>query len=967
MAIDPLLDKAGVIHEERAQIVERRRKAFGVEPAKPGDDPGATVGLALSGGGIRSAMFNLGVLQSMHASGFLRHVDYMATVSGGGYIGGFVSYRISQAVAEAGVGVDVDFHDSEHTPLMDDLSAGGAGGPRPDTEQRYPNVIRRFDFLARPFEFFYRWALGTLTNVLLIGSGLIFACLLVAYLFRAIDEGTALDRLIALVPGEAGAWLTQRTTNSDVFRAFLPALAILALYAGLYGLGRAFPRSREQSRIALYRVRKALGVAWLLSIFCAFAVMAGNFDTEWIGGRDLTYRFEPSQGGVFIDTLGIAQVVLAVVTFLASRKFLEFGRSPLATVQGKVFLLVAGSLALLSPVFLVYLFAREDISGMRVTLERARILMRAEEAEAADREETGHEADDPSDPVDSITADPDRVDALERLAAAEIRKEPRGRTTPIDEMIRNELARYLAFYNEQTKAEDPLRFSEAPNGLDPRFNRRYVPIQRHLERLIQDALRDEGVEWADTGAGADYWPAGQWAFLRHFDGGDPAHRTLIDFDQAWRYDLLTKSLVAFILLALTVNLNRTSMHNFYRDRLADAFLADAWGEWEPMPMAGLDTVEAGYPYHLISATLNLPYHPTEERGADRNFLFSALYCGSEVTGFLRTSDYDAPKHKLNLAESMAISGAAFTPVQSNSLLKSALLLVLNWRLGQWYPHPRLSSNRRAWWRPMSFHDTAPTFANIGLIAISASLTGWWAWVRGRDSTAWKDRRLLFLSDGAHYDNLGLGLLLDRRCRLIVVSDVSNDSRFELADFISVIRRSEAHGIRFTDPSGRIALDSWLARWFAEQGVPASAVEAKPGRAGRLPRRAIAVGRVRYPEDAPGQEPGHLIIIKPSYWDPDSMPLELRNYVESHANFPHEPDMDQFFTKGQADAYRLLGEHVGRMLKPGLVEPGESPDSLFGKPPDSVVDVGARIAEGMGPIAVELGPSGPFDGPEPTLD
>ena len=45
------------------------------------------VGLALSGGGIRSASFNLGMVQALHRSGVLRHTDYLSTVSGGGYIG----------------------------------------------------------------------------------------------------------------------------------------------------------------------------------------------------------------------------------------------------------------------------------------------------------------------------------------------------------------------------------------------------------------------------------------------------------------------------------------------------------------------------------------------------------------------------------------------------------------------------------------------------------------------------------------------------------------------------------------------------------------------------------------------------------------------------------------------------------------------------------------------------------------
>ena len=45
------------------------------------------VGVALSGGGIRSATFCLGALQAMNTANTLRNVNYLSTVSGGGYIG----------------------------------------------------------------------------------------------------------------------------------------------------------------------------------------------------------------------------------------------------------------------------------------------------------------------------------------------------------------------------------------------------------------------------------------------------------------------------------------------------------------------------------------------------------------------------------------------------------------------------------------------------------------------------------------------------------------------------------------------------------------------------------------------------------------------------------------------------------------------------------------------------------------
>jgi hypothetical protein len=54
------------------------------------------VGVALSGGGIRSATFSLGVTQVLAARGLLRDVDFLSTVSGGGYTGSFVTARLGQ-------------------------------------------------------------------------------------------------------------------------------------------------------------------------------------------------------------------------------------------------------------------------------------------------------------------------------------------------------------------------------------------------------------------------------------------------------------------------------------------------------------------------------------------------------------------------------------------------------------------------------------------------------------------------------------------------------------------------------------------------------------------------------------------------------------------------------------------------------------------------------------------------------
>ncbi|WP_425907766.1 patatin-like phospholipase family protein [Nitrobacter sp. TKz-YC02] len=88
-------------------LVTNFAEVYGAEYADIRQAPRATrspsaqdgmIGLALSGGGIRSASFCLGVLQALNAEGVLKKFNYLSTVSGGGYIG--TSMTVSMSAAE---------------------------------------------------------------------------------------------------------------------------------------------------------------------------------------------------------------------------------------------------------------------------------------------------------------------------------------------------------------------------------------------------------------------------------------------------------------------------------------------------------------------------------------------------------------------------------------------------------------------------------------------------------------------------------------------------------------------------------------------------------------------------------------------------------------------------------------------------------------------------------------------------
>jgi len=92
---DVLRHELALVAARRARLDAERGDLRSGPP--PAGDPTDTawsarlLGVSFSGGGIRSATFNLGVLQALAGRGVLRYVDYLSTVSGGGYIGSWLT------------------------------------------------------------------------------------------------------------------------------------------------------------------------------------------------------------------------------------------------------------------------------------------------------------------------------------------------------------------------------------------------------------------------------------------------------------------------------------------------------------------------------------------------------------------------------------------------------------------------------------------------------------------------------------------------------------------------------------------------------------------------------------------------------------------------------------------------------------------------------------------------------------
>src|SRR5262249_4272742 len=177
---------------------------------------------------------------------------------------------------------------------------------------------------------------------------------------------------------------------------------------------------------------------------------------------------------------------------------------------------------------------------------------------------------------------------------------------------------------------------------------------------------------------------------------------LVYYDQQTRGNWFLAALARRAGLGRAVNLPWTSMHTFSCARLREAYIEPVPGHGRRVPVSELHKVTGlGAPSPLICGAINLL---GDRRCADSTytFVFSALYCGSTATNYYPTramlrchwflhrcfNRYD------DLAEVIAISGAAVSPARADDLVMATLMTLVNVRLGQWLVNPG--------WRPVWF-------------------------------------------------------------------------------------------------------------------------------------------------------------------------------------------------------------------------------------------------------------------------
>jgi Patatin-like phospholipase len=371
-----------------------------------------------------------------------------------------------------------------------------------------------------------------------------------------------------------------------------------------------------------------------------------------------------------------------------------------------------------------------------------------------------------------------------------------------------------------------------------------------------------------------------------------------------------------VLFSARVDVNKFSLHNMYKNRLVRCYLgASNQAARNEQPFTGLDdgddfplaalggaveqnkqtgemkTTPAQRPVQIINTTLNITQGSNlawQERKA-ASFIFTPILCGyslertqgdstsidtrtdGEVPGYRLTMDYGARDYEekgFTLGMALATSGAAVSPNMGHASrpVRAFVLTLFNVRLGRWSANPAADT---AWRLP------SPRF---GLVPLLQELFGY----------SNERRNFVYLSDGGHFENLGIYELVRRRCKLIVAVDAGADPQRKMGDFAEAVRKCRVDlGVEIELPE--LALLDANDKGRSAQGH--------------------ALGVIRYDISDPAMN-GTLILIKPSLTLTRDEPADVLNYAQLNPPFPQQTTADQFFDESQFESYRRLGLCIG---------------------------------------------------------
>ena len=893
--------------------VRDRRELSGTTPEAP------EVGFALSGGGIRSATFCLGIFQALAKANLLPKIDYLSTVSGGGYFGGFFGRMYSRA-------------GSNHSVVKAWLTPDGPSPTRSEAaplNASPPLSAQPVNWLKENGEYMTPGGGGDMLQLVAIAARnavtfhLVIACFVLTALLAMKLVLGAIASLPSLQPWlieswSLGLWLAHYL-GKDVGMVPSPLLDVLPVIAVLL-----------------------LPPGW----------------AYWLIERKRQDSVNPLRG--FLWTLFVAILVL-----LLSCSSIPCLPSISRGLQWALLVLVVGFIVILILTACAFRSACAEL--------HAHQLRRAAPSGATDRGKPPgvHQWLRWWWPPDWMLKHPDRDSNFVLSRTRSIVTD--WLTLMVEVLVTVAILGLVdtlgltLFVHIEVEGTFPTKWLAAAGAA---LAIRFGPAQRLLGRITGD-----GDSWLKlpTAMVVGLLALLAWITVLVLTSA-LANAIVHDFalPQAVITSFPKQAVIVLALLAgfsvllgrTWIFVNRSSHAQLYASRLARAFLGasnpERFGKHkpssitDPLPDDDANMLEyhqgiakAGGPLHFINVTINqttgvdnktvirdrkgigmsvgpcslsagirnhaqlvppesnvplwhVGIKPIRKPGSYSMFAdhdssdagVEAAVAAEQASNTGDAAERTIEVERLTLSQWIGTSGAAFSTAMGNrtALGMSLLSSFINIRLGYWWDSGRQVTG--------SIHRTLrerlPVPAHL-FDEITARF-------HGPDAKYW------YLTDGGHFENMGAYELIRRRLPMIVVIDGEEDGQYSFEGFANLVRKARLDFGAEIDMLDDQALKQLLAPSLLTLFGPLSSMKlAADGTSFSTCRASLA--QVRY--EGREQAESLLIYIKATVLPGD--PPDIHEYRAKNPSFPQQSTGDQFFDEVQWESYRKLGEVIGTQV------------------------------------------------------
>lgn len=878
-----------------------------------GGDVGRAVGFGLSGGGIRSATFSLGVFQALAAHGLIREIDYLSTVSGGGYFGSFLGRLCGRGRAIR------DAADVEQVLAPDEAPAGPKETEPPDLPRyvggvlgwlrengRYLAPLGTGDVMLAGAALLRNWTavqvvMGSFALLLFVAAQLLHGVAQVSLgaCWRRVDDllgGSLLGVpvwaspywLLAFVMFVAWAvplgwafWMISSRSRGRHNPGWSPLYG--ALLAAALGLLLGLPRGAGGGwRAAFLMVSVAAVLALVLRVAAGGTgwprARTEDSQQQLDADRHAGNRLSRWLATALVATLGMAlfalvdtfgQTIYALLESPGGLLQWAGGSAAVAAAAGaganrltalakpgggdrlKLPLAVLANLA--AAALLLVLFTTIDLVSHGI----------AWEFRPPGRLPDGW----PRVQAALFVGKADPAPCCAWPSPAKAPQPPLGRDSYADLAAPGgALALLLVFSLLFGRTWEFINSSSLQSLYGARLARAYLGASNPERLGLRATAVTETIDGDDI-TQADYWSARRppWA---------PLH-----------------------LVNVTVNETVDGRYQVQQQ--------DRRGVGMAIGPAGLS---AGIRHHrVLTADPSRPVRMFPQ-GPDEFCMFGGEGRAGGPSG-------DPEPEPLSLGQWVGISGAAVSTglgARTNPGL-SVLAGFANVRLGYWWDSGVARSSGSAFHRLFKFAFPVQSYF---VDEFTASF-------RGSAQRHW------YLTDGGHFENMAGYELIRRRLPVIVIVDGEEDADYQFGGLANLVRKARldfgAEIVFLDDKALDVTLPEELARYFAplpklRRGVwteepvpdpvaPGKRLHVEAREHARLSLAHAALARVYYDgAEVPGS---WLLYLKPTLTGDE--PSDLLQYHAEHPAFPQESTAEQFFNEAQWESYRRLGQHIGNLV------------------------------------------------------